>query len=107
MNGTEQPRPAEVGSHDQLGQLPEQAIRDLANGLNEVQPMLGQWQRDLRLARAVEAAAVAAERERCAQVCESRLTMLERRARDPFLNADYYHGRIMEATCCASSIRAA
>lgn len=40
----------------ELGLLPEQAIRDIANGLNGVHPKLGQWQRDLRLARAVEAA---------------------------------------------------
>lgn len=36
--------------------LPEQAIRDIANGLNGMQPMLSQRQRDMRLARAVEAA---------------------------------------------------
>ena len=37
--------------------LPEQQIRDIANGLNGVSSKLGQWQRDLMLARAVEAAA--------------------------------------------------
>ncbi len=48
-------------------ELPEQVIRDIANGLNGVQPTLGQWQRDLRLARAVEQAT----RERIAQHFDS------------------------------------
>lgn len=53
---------------DLLGPLPERAVRDIANGLNGVQPKLAQWRRDLMLARAVAAAVVAAERERCAAI---------------------------------------
>lgn len=48
-----------------VGLLPERRISDIANGLNGWQPVLGQWTRDLKLARAVEAAVHAAERERC------------------------------------------
>lgn len=60
---TESAKPLGLGLGEGLGPLlTEQAIRDIANGLNGVQPMLGQWQRDLRLARAVEAAA----RKHCA-----------------------------------------
>lgn len=37
--------------------LSDAQIKDIANGLNGVQPKLGQWERDLRLAREVLAAA--------------------------------------------------
>lgn len=47
--------------------LPEQQIRDIANGLNGVSPKLGQWQRDLMLARAVEATARRQALEEAAQ----------------------------------------
>jgi hypothetical protein len=36
--------------------LTEKDIRNIANGLNGVQPPLSQWARDLKLARAIEAA---------------------------------------------------
>lgn len=67
-----------------LGRMPEQTIRDLVNGLNGLQPMLGQWQRDLRLARAVEAAAVAAERARLAKLCVERAQLSWAAADHPY-----------------------
>ena len=45
--------------------IPEEVIRIFSNGLNGIQPPLSQWQRDLRLARAVEGATTALAQAEC------------------------------------------